>query len=73
MAPKKAAPIAEPAVFAADAELDQAIDDLRGVLKKDGETPDFGADSAASGPLEEFDGFQQRVRSLRRSRVRRSF
>ncbi|MDX1003760.1 flagellar motor switch protein FliN [Sinorhizobium medicae] len=53
MAPKKAAPIAEPAVFAADAELDQAIDDLRGVLKKDGETPDFGADSAASGPLEE--------------------
>ena len=52
MAPKKAAPIAEPAVFAADAELDQAIDDLRGVLKKDGEA-DFGADFAAAGPLEQ--------------------
>ncbi|MFQ6185006.1 flagellar motor switch protein FliN [Sinorhizobium meliloti] len=52
MAPKKAAPIAEPAAFAADAELDQAIDDLRGVLKKDGEA-DFGADFAAAGPLEQ--------------------
>ncbi|AGG73232.1 flagellar motor switch protein FliN [Sinorhizobium meliloti] len=52
MAPKKAAPIAEPAVFAADAELDQAIDDLRGVLKKDG-AADFGADFAAAGPLEQ--------------------
>ncbi|WP_027999467.1 flagellar motor switch protein FliN [Sinorhizobium arboris] len=52
MAPKKAAPIAEPAAFAADAELDQAIDDLRGVLKKDGEA-DFGADFAAAQPLEQ--------------------
>ncbi|WP_026613231.1 flagellar motor switch protein FliN [Ensifer aridi] len=47
MAPKKAAPTAEPAAFTADVELDQAIDDLRGVLKKDGGTSDFGADFAA--------------------------
>ena len=51
MAPKKAAPIAEPAAFTADAELDQAIDDLRGVLKKDGGPADFGADFAAAEPL----------------------
>jgi flagellar motor switch protein FliN/FliY len=51
MAPKKAAPIAEPAAFTADVELDQAIDDLRGVLKQDGGTADFGADFAATEPF----------------------
>ncbi len=45
---QKAAPIAEPAAFAADAELDQAIDDLRRVLKKDGEA-DFAPISPPPG------------------------
>ncbi|WEX78017.1 flagellar motor switch protein FliN [Sinorhizobium numidicum] len=53
MAPKKAAPIAEPAAFAEDNELDQAIDDLRGVLKKDNGPADFGADFAATDPLDQ--------------------
>ncbi|MCA1441215.1 flagellar motor switch protein FliN [Ensifer sp. IC4062] len=54
MAPKKAAPIQEQAAFAVeDTELDQAIDDLRGVLKKDGEqVTDFGADFASTGVLD---------------------
>ncbi|WEX88126.1 flagellar motor switch protein FliN [Sinorhizobium garamanticum] len=54
MAPKKAAPIQEQAAFAVeDTELDQAIDDLRGVLKKDGEqATDFGADFGSTGALD---------------------
>ncbi|WP_331373286.1 flagellar motor switch protein FliN [Sinorhizobium chiapasense] len=54
MAPKKAAPIQEQAAFAVeDTELDQAIDDLRGVLKKDGEqAADFGADFTSTGALD---------------------
>ncbi|NRP71691.1 Flagellar motor switch protein FliN [Ensifer psoraleae] len=54
MAPKKAAPIQEQAGFAVeDTELDQAIDDLRGVLKKDGEqVTDFGADFGSTGALD---------------------
>ncbi|MBP1885934.1 flagellar motor switch protein FliN [Sinorhizobium mexicanum] len=54
MAPKKAAPIQEQAAFAVeDTELDQAIDDLRGVLKKDGDqAAEFGADFASTGALD---------------------
>ncbi len=43
MAPKKASPLDNTDFGAGDAELDQAIDDLRGVLKKDSDG-DFGAD-----------------------------
>jgi flagellar motor switch protein FliN/FliY len=52
MAPKKAAPIAEPAAFTADVELDQAIDDLRGVLKQDGGTADFAATEPFASPAD---------------------
>ncbi|OAP41076.1 flagellar motor switch protein FliN [Sinorhizobium glycinis] len=51
MARKKAASIEEQAAFAGDAELDQAIDDLRGVLKQDGTTTDFGGDFGAAEPF----------------------
>ncbi len=43
MAPKKASPLDDTDFGAGDAELDQAIDDLRGVLKKDSAS-DFGAE-----------------------------
>ncbi|MDK1488500.1 flagellar motor switch protein FliN [Sinorhizobium sp. 7-81] len=69
MAPKKAAPIQEPAGFAVeDTELDQAIDDLRGVLKKDGEqAADFGADFGSTGALDmatEFGGATDTARAF---------
>ncbi|PDT38897.1 flagellar motor switch protein FliN [Sinorhizobium sp. FG01] len=51
MVRKKAASIEEQAAFAGDAELDQAIDDLRGVLKQDGAATDFGGDFAAAEPF----------------------
>lgn len=54
---KEAAPIEEQAAFTEDAELDQAIDDLRGVLKKDGDTADFGADFAAPEPVGQLSEF----------------
>jgi len=54
MARKKATSIDEQA-FTEDAELDQAIDDLRGVLKKDSDAADFGADFAAPAPVSDFD------------------
>ncbi|MCF3639586.1 flagellar motor switch protein FliN [Rhizobium sp. TRM95111] len=59
MAPKKT-PIADDlmsTINAGDAELEQAIDDLRGVLKKDAgaDEPDFGA-SAETDPLAAFGG-----------------
>ncbi|MGF6172767.1 flagellar motor switch protein FliN [Ensifer sp. 4252] len=45
MAPKKAPLNEQAAVAVGDMELDQAIDDLRGVLKKDTDTPaGFGAE-----------------------------
>ncbi|OOG66672.1 flagellar motor switch protein FliN [Sinorhizobium sp. A49] len=45
MAPKKAPINEQAAVAVGDMELDQAIDDLRGVLKKDTDAPDgFGAE-----------------------------
>lgn len=51
MVRKKAASIEEQAAFAGDAELDQAIDDLRGVLKQDGAATDFGAEFGAAEPF----------------------
>jgi flagellar motor switch protein FliN/FliY len=51
MVRKKAASIEEQTAFAGDAELDQAIDDLRGVLKQDGAATDFGAEFGASEPF----------------------
>ncbi|WP_034851803.1 flagellar motor switch protein FliN [Sinorhizobium sojae] len=57
MVRKKAAPIEEQAGFTEDAELDQAIDDLRGVLKKDNDPADFGADFAAAAPAGDLSDF----------------
>ncbi len=54
MVRKKAASIDEQAAFTDDVELDQAIDDLRGVLKKDNDAADFGADFAAPAPVSAF-------------------
>ncbi|AFL48897.1 MULTISPECIES: flagellar motor switch protein FliN [Sinorhizobium] len=51
MVRKKAASIEEQTAFAGDAELDQAIDDLRGVLKQDGAATDFGAEFGAAEPF----------------------
>lgn len=51
MVRKKAASIEEQTAFAGDAELDQAIDDLRGVLKQDGPSTDFGAEFGAAEPF----------------------
>lgn len=61
MAPKKA-PIEDQAILSGgDAELDQAIDDLRGVLQSDaaGTTPtsDFGMDFAATSTVGETSDF----------------
>ena len=52
MAPKKA-PINEADVAVGDMELDQAINDLRGVLKQDSDAPaafgsDFGSEPAGA-------------------------
>ncbi|ODR89796.1 flagellar motor switch protein FliN [Sinorhizobium alkalisoli] len=57
MVRKKAASIDEQAGFTEDAELDQAIDDLRGVLKKDNAPTDFGADFAAPAPAADLSDF----------------
>jgi flagellar motor switch protein FliN len=57
MARKKAASIEEQAAFTEDAELDQAIDDLRGVLKKENGAADFGADFAAPEPVGQVSDF----------------
>jgi flagellar motor switch protein FliN len=60
MAPKKA-PIDKTILNAGDAELDQAIDDLRGVLQSDatGTVPvtDFGMDFAATSTIGETSDF----------------
>lgn len=61
MAPKKA-PIDDQMILnAGDAELDQAIDDLRGVLQSDatGTLPqtDFGMDFASTSPLDDVSDF----------------
>ncbi|OHV85850.1 flagellar motor switch protein FliN [Ensifer sp. LCM 4579] len=57
MVRKKAASIDEQAGFTEDAELDQAIDDLRGVLKKDNAPTDFGGDFAAPAPAADLSDF----------------
>lgn len=54
---RKKASIEEQAAFTDDAELDQAIDDLRGVLKNDNGAADFGADFAAPAPIGEVSDF----------------
>ncbi|WP_457582283.1 flagellar motor switch protein FliN [Ensifer canadensis] len=52
MAPKKAPINEQAAVAVGDMELDQAIDDLRGVLKKDTDTPaGFGAEFGSEDTL----------------------
>ena len=58
MAPKKT-PIADDimsSINAGDQELEQAIDDLRGVLQQDASGTPFGADGAADDPLAAFGG-----------------
>ena len=58
MAPKKT-PIADDimsSINAGDQELEQAIDDLRGVLQQDAAGTPFGADGAADDPLAAFGG-----------------
>ncbi|HXV30716.1 MAG TPA: flagellar motor switch protein FliN [Sinorhizobium sp.] len=57
MARKKAASIDEQTAFTEDAELDQAIDDLRGVLQKDNGAGDFSADFAAAEPIGQLSDF----------------
>lgn len=57
MAPKKAPLNEQAAVAVGDMELDQAIDDLRGVLKKDTDAPagfggDFGSEDTLGGAAE---------------------
>ncbi|WP_275788835.1 flagellar motor switch protein FliN [Pararhizobium gei] len=61
MAPKKALLDDKTILNAGDAELDQAIDDLRGVLQSDatGSVPDagFGMDFAATSPMSDLSDF----------------